>query len=188
MSGELELSKVQESGEIVVRREDNNEDNGLTPFLMLTSGFAAGTVAALLSQDLMAFSAVMGGSVLLSGVFEGWKRRHQPKITDVDHYSVLQMESLTKNKAPATLYKEIKVMRASLVQGERLVLDPFTMMALPRPENNTTWATLTKTGLNFYPKKPEISEAQWDEEFSLSEKSETPQLPEAVEHRNTEES
>lgn len=189
MSGELELSKVQGSGEIVARRNDVEEDSDYTSFYMLTSGFASGITAALVSQEVVAFGFVIIGTLMMTQVVDSWRKlRIAEKFKDIDYYCVIQLESLTQEKAPTSLYKEIKAMRANLTEGEKLVLDPFVMMAVPRPEEQKTWVSLSKAGLSMYLKEPEVDAAQWDEQFALGEKGKAASLPGTEKHPESEES
>ncbi|MBC9705991.1 MAG: hypothetical protein H9W81_13665 [Enterococcus sp.] len=166
MGNELELSKIQESGEIVLRRSEAEDDGELTAFYVLTSGFALGTTVSLVTQDAVSFAIIMLGSVFTQYLIDSWRVLRGPKTSDINHYSVLQMESLTGQKAPKTLHSEFKAMRASLAEGEGIEFDPYVMMALPRPEGNNVWAKLHKKGLSFYPKNAELSDKEWDEAFS----------------------
>lgn len=172
MGKELELVKVQQSGDVVLRREDSSEDDGMVSFYVLTSGFALGTTASFIADAFTPFGVIMLGAIVGHHIVESWGRFRRPKVSDLDYYSVLQLESLTKSKAPITLHKEIKAMRASLTEGEILDIDPFAMMVVPRPEGNNQWASITKKGLNLYLKDQELTEIEWDTAFADSDKSE----------------
>lgn len=171
MSGELELSKVQESGELVNRRE-TQEDDGIPPFIMMAAGFAASTSATFVTLEGMVFVVGMMGSMVLTLGYTTWKNamRTANKISDIDYYNMLQLEALTKVKAPVSVYKELVIMRANLNDGEQLVFDPFVMMAVTRPEGHKTWASLSPTGMNFIVREPQITAEKWDEEFASDEK------------------
>lgn len=170
MGSGLSLSNVQQTGDVVVRREISKPSikhelaiafthTSVLTSILLTAGQQETATAALLTYPLHGISLWM------------YRRKHKPKgLKEEIVYCLQQLESLTGTMAPKTAGQELALMRKALQKGESVDFDPYEFMMVPRPEGRTTWAKLHKKGiLSLYPNKSldnnKMRDA-WDSQFN----------------------
>lgn len=170
MGSGLNLSTIQETGDIVVRRHQSK------PNLKHELAMATSHSAFLLGVMVTSGPFEVLSAALLTYPLHGtalWLYRRKHKHTGLSKeisYCLQQLENLTGVMAPKTAGKELTLMRKALRSSESVDFDPYEFMMVPRPEGMTTWAKLHKKGiLSMFPNKSLDNTkmiSSWDKEFN----------------------